>query len=148
MRKLSEFGVIEELTILTSKNFDDEKENEPPLTFNKLQTLRCRSDKYESNFWNFLTKSQIPTLDVFGYEYGFTEAGELLDGMVRFFESKLSLTTIFISITDTELKTIPFTFLRQIISILKEPIAKRPFLYLFIYPLHLSEVEVSKIACL
>lgn len=145
MRKLSDIGIIEELNILPGDGNDDE-ENVPPLKFSKLRILLWSTNAYTANFWNFFITSQMPTLDVFVHEIEceITEVGELLDEMLKFFESKPSLRKIRISINVTELEAIPFTFLCQIIEIVKEPIEERPFLRLFICPLKLREEEVSK----
>lgn len=89
-----------------------------------------------------MIKSQMPTLEVFIHQYYSSEVGEVFDGMVKFIKSKSSLERILITSIFTELKTLPFKFLRQIIAILNEPTSKRPFLNLFIYPLQFSFPEL------
>lgn len=89
-----------------------------------------------------MIKSQMPTLN----EFEFKTTERLVDdlrNMEKFCESKPILNRNHISFTKTKVTTIPFTFLRLLIEISKEPTSKRPFLNVLIYPLQLREEGVS-----
>lgn len=144
LRTLSN-GNIEELTI-SSGVFEDEDENSQPLIFNKLQSFCCNDQNGSGNFLNLLTRSQMPIIQSFvlnDIDYG---ASSDLHGLLKFIESKESLKSICLSF-DEDTYNIEFTFLRQIIGILKEYCTpKGLFFNLFMHhnPLQINNEYVSE----
>lgn len=136
MQTLSKNGIIENLTI---RNGDLEG-NFSPLQFNKLQRLACRAHT-EPMLWEFLTRSEMPTLRGFEYsndDFQFTKNHQ--DPILKFIKSKTSLKSIYFELFFEQMS---ISFLQKILAILKKPCTpKRPFLNLYVSH-NLSEEEVS-----
>lgn len=139
MQTLSNNDIIEDLTIRGASV----KRNFPPLQFNELRRLTCLAHT-EHVLWKFFTKSQMPALKSFYWTNDdFVFDKEIhQDPILKLIKSKTGLNSIYLQ--QHVCLYMPFAFLQQIIGILKKPCTpKRPFLSLEIFPLKLSEEEVT-----
>lgn len=136
LRTLSNNGIIEEIT-MTCGFFDDK--DEPPLIFNKLRSFCWCFIEEESNFLTAMTKSQMPEIHTFDV-YSYTRLIRIHeDDLLKFIESKKTLKSMHFEVD----MLFDFSFLRQLIAILKKPSpAKRPTFELSIPIAELAEEEV------
>lgn len=136
MRTLSDIGNIEDLTITTG--LSDEGTHLTELNFNRLQSLRLTfREENDYHLMEAITRSNMP--EIYNFEIRCDDFEEF-ESLLKFLDSKKTLTTIRLSFAAMEL-----TFLRQIIEVLIKPcMPKRAVITLQIHPFKIGQEEVSK----
>lgn len=137
LRKLSDHGLIEDLTVYCGIVHDET--DAAPLIFNHLRNIKWLACDELSlvNILKALTMAQIPQITsitiVFLYE-------QHVDVLLAFLKSKITLNSLHISCS---IINNPFAFVRRVIEILQMSTPNRPFFKLHIDCPHIGEGEVS-----
>lgn len=140
MRKLSELGIIEDITIVYCPDFNDETN---ALVFNELKSIEWQqyetfNDDETLNFLKAMTRAVMPRIDTFSFSstpLNKTHCTEVL----ALLKSKKSLKNIKFWVKEIEN---PFPFLNKIIEILKT-YPNRVQFKLDVPSLSIKEAEVS-----
>lgn len=137
LRTLSNNGVIEDLTLRVYE-FEFENRHVTPLVFNKLKSLTLRNPRKMNNFFERMAQAHMPVIKDFTF-YGLTKQTPTL---VKFIESKRTLSKFYMVINDIRFQVIPF--LHKLIDALKVPCTPERAILKVRIP-HQSKEQVSKL---
>lgn len=146
LRKLSDNGNIEELSMIGGVFDDEDNMTAPPLIFSRLQKFCWQSPYRIPNFIKTIARAQMPVIRSF--ELTNIEHSHEIHVLLKFLEANSTLETIILQfeshynhVSDTDLEF----FVLHIIGILKVPcIPARPMVNMKIYPDGDYDETVSK----